>query len=391
MNNIPILINNVKLQRCVETTKLSADIDGIDLWFDFPLAINVERRGEVFIAATLLEAMLTARDIHLCDELAISSMLMTNLNTLQDIYCAWNSALHKVKVVAPNISEPTKFCNEASFFSGGIDSSYTLAKHNDTISHLIFLKGFDEEQSENEWSNAIEKHSNLAKKLDKKLVAINSNIREFINAKKISNVFQHGLTLGSLASILGFSKVYIPSSFTYSYLAPWGSHSLTDRLWGNSNAQIIHDGLEAKRSCKTTFLYAHKLLLDNIQVCWASTEYNCGVCNKCVRTGLVLLLSKQKSKALPPLTNLKLLNVLAPSGERSLHDFHDLIEFSQQHNAPKVTIRLKSILWRYQVKYNLVELIKLLGGNYIKTWLHKLRKTQWSTARITMTTGNKNN
>ena len=71
---------------------------------------------------------------------------------------------------------------------------------------------------------------------------------------------------------------------------PWGSHPLLDPLWSTEDIEFTHDGCEALRSAKIKAIARAPLALSTLRVCWANeqAEYNCGRCEKCLRTMIAL-------------------------------------------------------------------------------------------------------
>jgi hypothetical protein len=94
--------------------------------------------------------------------------------------------------------------------------------------------------------------------------------------------------LASIALLLApqFRRVYIPSSHSYAQLFPWGSHPLLDPLWSIEGTEIVHDGCEASRVEKVKYLASCDVAIKHLRVCWENRNgaYNCGQCEKCLRT-----------------------------------------------------------------------------------------------------------
>jgi hypothetical protein len=78
--------------------------------------------------------------------------------------------------------------------------------------------------------------------------------------------------------MLGFRRVYIPSSHSYCELSAWGSHPLTDRLWENECTELLHDGAGSRRIDKLREIADDQRILDRLVVCWRHGNENCGVC-----------------------------------------------------------------------------------------------------------------
>lgn len=114
-------------------------------------------------------------------------------------------------------------------------------------------------------------------------------MREFSDPIVLWDKEYHGAALASAALTIGglCKKVIIPASTTYLDLTPWGSHPMLDPLWSNGTTAIITDGCETSRVKKVTdWIGQSELALKTLRVCFY--DYNCGKCEKCVRTMLAL-------------------------------------------------------------------------------------------------------
>lgn len=96
--------------------------------------------------------------------------------------------------------------NAGVFYSAGVDSSHALLRHRNEVDALVFILGFDGGTSDHDWEERISEHQKFADKIDKKLVVIKTNARDFANKRRISWHFGHGLCLSTLASMLNYNK-----------------------------------------------------------------------------------------------------------------------------------------------------------------------------------------
>lgn len=379
-----IVIRQLSLVESNDRTKLSALVDNEILWLDFPSFITIEARTEVFIAAVLLEAMYSNLPIKLDDELLVSPLLLSRLEQLQDIYCSWNLDLHKISINGGTKKAPTSKKGSVSFYSGGVDGGYSFCRHQNEISHLITLAGFDVIHAKDQWPNLVTKNALFAKKKGIKLIDINSNIRSFGESRKISIYFLHGLILAGVALMLGFEKTFIPTSLTYDELFPWGSHPITDPLWGIEKREIVHDGADCSRSNKIKFISQFPEVLDNLQVCWGNIDHNCGSCSKCLRTRAALHLLNIHSASIPPLQDFNELKKITISGHSGLPFIKDLMLLAQRSQNKCMAKIFKKIIRQYLLKYHVEELLKILLGSQLKALVYKVRGASWQDYRVKM-------
>ncbi len=101
------------------------------LWYRFPLEYGDKLyvSGNPFLAAMLMPAMETGEDIHL--EGKVSAKLFSGMQTLSLILKKWYPELHLISIHVDGFSIPAKGTRTAAFFSGGVDSFYTVLKNKD--------------------------------------------------------------------------------------------------------------------------------------------------------------------------------------------------------------------------------------------------------------------
>lgn len=285
---------------------------------DTPLA----PRPEAAVAGLLLVAMAAGEDLHV--DAPLDPAFKGHLDTIQDVYTTWTDGLHRVNVVDGGAEDghsggehsgaesgSSAQRKTAAFFSGGVDSFYTLLKHREDIDALIFVHGFDLKLTDRDLRSAVsQKLQEVADAYGMQLVEVETTLREFTERKRMTPRFanwslSHGSALASVAHVLSnqFQRIYVPATHTYSDVIPWGSHPLLDPQWSSGGLQIVYDGAEANRLQKCEAIAQHPVALNTLRVCWKNPggEYNCGRCEKCVRTMLMLksLGALEQSKAFP--------------------------------------------------------------------------------------------
>lgn len=258
---------------------------------------------EVAVAGLLLVAMASGEAIHL--DGCLDATFEQNLDTVQDVYTTWSDALSRIRVISEKeggAEESTQLSRSAGktamFFSGGVDSFYTLLKRRDEIDALIFVHGFDLSLEDRELRSTVSKAlQQVADEYGKQLIEVKTTLKEITNRKRMTPEFanwelSHGSALASVAHLFQnqFERIYIPATHTYKRIYPFGSHPLLDPLWSSSKCSIVCDGCEAGRIEKCELICCEKPALQSLRVCWKNTNeaYNCGRCEKCMRTMLIL-------------------------------------------------------------------------------------------------------
>jgi hypothetical protein len=263
-----------------------------DCWLRFPREYQplLIESADPFLALTLLPAMILGEPLHL--EGAVSPTLLANAERLQQIYRRWVAGTRTVSITINGIATTATAPGSGGvgcFFSGGVDSFHSLLKHQQHITHLILISGFDRGLR----NPAILEKARIALRAvaaasGKQALEVSTNIREFTDPFARWG-FYHGGVLAavSLALARGFNTFIVPSSYSYDQLHPWGSHPLLDPLWSIPGMEVVHDGCEVNRHEKLARIAHSDLALAHLRVCWESgeeNEYNCGRCEKCLRT-----------------------------------------------------------------------------------------------------------
>jgi hypothetical protein len=245
--------------------------------------------------------MATGRPLVVEPGLPVSAVLLRNTSTLQEIFHSWNPRLHVVPVSAATSSARVLNAGGMSFFSGGVDSTYTLLKNLTAIDRAVFIQGFDFPPSDGRWAAAVQRNTDFARTFGVELLRVETNHYEFGYIYGLSRNLTHGSCLAAVALLLGFQTAYAPATYVCGHLFPLGSHPLTDPLWSNEAVSIVHDGAEAGRTTKLRSICVHESVRTYLQVCFEKPNANCGKCSKCLRTMITLRLLGVSAPAVPPL------------------------------------------------------------------------------------------
>jgi hypothetical protein len=272
----------------------------IEIWFEVPSAYEnaLSDTGNPWVVAMLPYALENGEAI--ISDIPVDAELLENLKGLIAVWCTWYPQFAR-----PDIQAPVKPWSRAersgdrtaAFFSGGVDSWFTVLRHAPElesaaigkVDDLITVHGFDiPVEAGDEFAKLQSALGIAAAELGRDLIVVRTNLRK-INTlwAKGWGWLTHAAGLAVVALIMEkrYVKVLIGSSYPYGGLYPWGSHPLTDGLFSTQLLQFKHDGAAFSRVEKTGLVARHKLALSHLHVCWVnSTASNCGKCFKCIRT-----------------------------------------------------------------------------------------------------------
>ncbi len=250
---------------------------------------HLAKGAEPFLAATLLPAMKLGQPMEVSG--TVSPKLLGATQTIQDIFHKWfPSEFQKIQVQAvPGVRDAVCRGTEVgAFFSGGVDSFYTFLKHQDEISKIILIHGFNRYYSETLRDRVTKEMRRVARDIGKPLIEVETNIRELSDQYADYTNHYVGSMLASVGLLLSpqFKKIYIPATNSYEYLEPEGTHPLLDPLWSTENMAFEHDGCEAYRVEKIARIAQSDVALRSLRVCFENGDdpHNCGRCEKCIRT-----------------------------------------------------------------------------------------------------------
>ena len=258
-----------------------------ELFFEFSEAspVTLSSSGNWIVAALLLSCMKLGESLVLQEP--ISPLLFRNLKTIQEIYKAWMPGHSAIEIVAPLQEQLAGPERVGLLFSRGVDSFYSLLKHDHCISELIVLHGFEFPWNEDtRFREHLTSVRSVAEAFNKRVIVVRTNVKDYL-LRYTHWDFSHGAALASLALCLegSISKCIIASTCSYAQLHPWGSHPILDPLWSTESLQFLHDGTEALRVDKLRLIADNKLAMKYLRACDnRSSSGHCGECEKCLRT-----------------------------------------------------------------------------------------------------------
>ena len=268
-----------------------------ELWYELPAGWkdSLSESSDAFVCGLLLLAMKRGEDIEAAG--AVSSAFLDRLPAYQDVFANWFPRTYRrVAVHAAEIApvEPPSEA-EASAFSGGVDSFYTLRTRllasAAAARYAVFVHGFDLPLSDSDgYRWAADAYEQALSELNIQLVRVRTNVRSVLSA--VDWEMAHGPALISVAVLLRrlFGRFYTPSSATRDDDSPWGSDPRCDPLLSVPSLEIVHDSADVHRAEKLRVLAEWPLAWPLLRVCWENPQgpRNCGRCFKCLSTMLAL-------------------------------------------------------------------------------------------------------
>jgi hypothetical protein len=247
--------------------------------------------ADPFVAIALLPAMVLGAELRV--EGPVAPATIEAAHRVQALYARWFPRLRPIRVEAASRVSGRRPAGVLSLFSGGVDSFYSALEGRGRLTHLLFVHGFDvpleAEALRLQVAGALR---SAAAELGLPLLEIETNARAFTE-NYVAWDFANGAAIAAAA--MGLSRVageiVIPSSGEV--LAPWqrtnpvwGSHPELDPLWTTDEQLFVHHAASTGRQAKLRLLVMSDTAMRYLRVCWRNPggAYNCGRCEKCLRT-----------------------------------------------------------------------------------------------------------
>jgi hypothetical protein len=289
----------VRLEALLRQTQLP----DVRLYFAFqtPDPETVGLFGEPFAAAILPWAMARREPLRVAQPL--SPQFAFSLPRVRDIFHTWWPRLFasvELDLAAQAERGPPPQPRGATFFSGGVDSFYSLLKNRRSppggvpLTHLVFMRGVETRLYKARGVYFAEAWvREVAEAIGVQAVVGESNVREVVRLHWEDHLYGAALAAIALCLQRRLGYVCIPSGYAYNDLCPHGSTPLVDEMFSTESLSILHDGAERPRPEKLAAIigWEQDLVLQHLRVCIENHggAFNCGECYKCVRTAVPLV------------------------------------------------------------------------------------------------------
>lgn len=308
----------------------------------------------------LVLAMATGRRLEL--DFPVSEDLLASSSLINEIYGTWfpeKIAPIHVEVSARKREDDRpkdERVSGISAFTGGVDSFATALRQRDNIGAHFYVFGYDlplDSKLKGLRDNVRSNLNAAAGRLGKSIIFVTTNVRTYLNPHTNWAHISHGPAIAAVGHLLSasYNALYIPSSFTYNDLQPWGSHPLVDPLWSSDRVRVYHDGGHLSRVAKTMQIANEPAVHNHLRVCLSKkTDYNCGECVKCLRTmlGLELAGALQDSTVFPTDLDLQSIRDIQLTTRSQVIFMDELVRYATEYGREDIADALKASINRYR-------------------------------------------
>lgn len=343
-------IDNLCIEKTENGTSISALVDNKRVSLNYSQPLDLVESGDAFVIIAIAIAMERRENLVIAPDIPISPSLVFRLRIFQEIYTAWWPHVLPTFIEAKNQNESLQIGGRTGcFFSGGIDSIFSALRHRDRLDDLILCRGLDIPFDEKErWAQTKQGVTEFADALNLNVLCVETNAKSNFKASQGDN---HGALLIGAAIPVGFKRLIVPSSHSYHHLFAWGSHPITDPLLSSVSTEIIHDGA-VRRSEKVRFIVQNGVNLDQLRVCNRFTLYNCGDCEKCIRTKVALEIIGARTPSLSPL-DIHAIHRVDIQNVSALDFWQDNLEFARANDRIDIAREIEKAISRYTVRERL--------------------------------------
>lgn len=377
-------INNFKKTLTAERARVSAtliwencDRPAEEVYFETTAeyADDLVANPNSWLLASALAAMRYGEQ-RIAIDAPISAEIKDGLINAMKCLIDWHGGDRQVIAIEAPLETEVFFTQKPSragaLFSGGIDALAMVRDNHlnfapDHPRHIkdgILVYGVLEGENEQDpsFQNVVNAVTSMAEDAGLKLIQVYTNAyAHFRDLDRDFNFWRfeyHGSFLAAIAHALTprFSVASIASTYDFANLEPWGSHPLLDPLYSTTNLQVRHENAALSRLEKTQLVGEWDVALKQLRVCnekasYQAGNYNCGNCEKCVRTmtaflslGMLEQIATFKEKNV---TKDKLINTCYLSDSYEVNCYRELIEPLENIGRHDLVEAIEHIINRY--------------------------------------------
>jgi hypothetical protein len=271
--------------------------DGVAVYFAVDgIALPAELDATFAVWAVLAIAMEQGFNIHI--NRPIDPQIAANAERLSQFWEMWAPGWYRsVHVSGEGLWSPVQRLRlpRVQLYSGGVDATYAMLKNGNSKGGwvaTIFGIDFRYEKDERGFAKLIDRTAPLLERLNCQRIIIDTN------ANRKPSEYSHGFTLAACLFLL--SDLFESGAFAADRTLaqdlvtfPWGTNHIINSYFSGSNFTVESVGDDVSRTEKIAALAEANFDPSFLSFCRQRRFIpdNCGVCNKCIRTKAMFLVT----------------------------------------------------------------------------------------------------
>jgi len=370
-----IAITGVAVERQDGGATLAGEADGQRLFWRMPERPAISARGEPFVAALLLPAMATRRDLVLPGAAPVDALFLESIGDLQQYLARWTPGLGVIAVHAEAVAPRRETAGRLADYAGGIDTGYTLLRRAPLLDGVVMVDDGRVRAPNPELAALIE--AALAAVVAGRGLAL---VPVTTNAPSVAAALAGGAPVrggirASVGHALGAAEFWLAATATWPSAGFAPADAVSDPLLSSAATQVRSHGAEARRIDKLRTLSTARDLFDVIRVCHEGTTYNCGTCHQCLRARAALRALALRAESLAPLDDPRLLRRIVITSDIDLERWQDILATDVRHSDPALAHELRRPIVAYLQRARLRELDRMLTGGLVTRMIRRMRGT----------------
>jgi hypothetical protein len=304
------------------------------VWIDLPAELAQDDPDlSPLVAATLLPAMRAGENLEV--DGPVSPTMLGGAARVRELFGGWAPDLHHSDLrVAEEREPPPRGTAAGSFFSRGVDSTYTAAvprTYPGPLERLVFVDGLDPNHDENVRAEEIRLAREAAARIGLPMSVVRTNIRELTDPLIMDWEDMVGGALAFVATSLGggLGHLVVASTDGPGSIGPAGVSPLVEPLLSTGAVRVVHDSVALSRVDKGRWLARERPdLAAGLKVCFGTNRAdNCGLCSKCLLTMVTLEAegALQRSEQFPREIDLDAIRTMRMRGVVGRADWSDAV------------------------------------------------------------------
>ena len=238
----------------------------------------------------------------------VSKNSLGSARKIASIWAGWCPEIYSVPDLRIEQIEDSENVGGKSltFFSGGVDSTYTALKlkeegiSTDSLTvHGMDFRYYDKTKFQAFLDQTLEFRAASFEQS----ILVRTNVYDIYNSLRCNPLDGHVTHIFALVAsaclFSAYQNYFIAADYRLDQqyaVHPYGSNTSTNRLIHTSTGRLLTRDDDVTRSYKTKYIYNSGMELDSLTICkdYNVRPKNCGVCSKCIRTKVMFYVTTGK-------------------------------------------------------------------------------------------------